>query len=268
MTDGFVGVDCPKCSPGAGKYKLGINLAWGGASCWTCGKQSTARALADLSGRPLGAVLKLLEGVVRERAVERVRTGLVLPPGLGPLLEAHREYLRDERGIDPDVAERLWGVKGLGIAGRLSWRVWVPVHDGDKVASWTTRSIGKTGRRYINAKPTEEAVAAKSLLLGERLCRHAAIVVEGPFDALRIGPGAVSIMGVGFTKEQVARIARFPTRAVVFDSEPAAQRRARELCEALAVLPGRTTRVEIDAPDPGSADAREVRRLRKCLLDD
>lgn len=66
---------------------------------------------------------------------------------------------------------------------------------------------------------------------------------------------------------QVKKMAAYPSRVVCFDSEPRAQDRARELCEALSIHPGRTVRIEIDSPDPGSASKKEVARLRRAFLD-
>ena len=40
-------------------------------------------------------------------------------------------------------------------------------------------------------------------------------------------------LGVGYSRAQLLRISKYPLRAVCFDSEPAAQERARQLCEEL-----------------------------------
>ena len=93
------------------------------------------------------------------------------------------------------------------------------------------------------------------------------VVVEGPFDAMRIGPGAVAVMGTGWSRAQLLAISKFPVRAVVFDSEPEAQERARRLCHDLSVFEGKTSRIQLDAADPGSASKAEITRLRKYFLE-
>jgi hypothetical protein len=47
------------------------------------------------------------------------------------------------------------------------------------------------------------------------------------------------------------------------DSSDEAQRIADKLCEDLAVFPGETIRIVVDAKDPGSADTAEVEAIRK-----
>ncbi len=191
-----------------------------------------------------------------------------MPDGLGLLMAIHKNYLWD-RGFDPEEMERLWGVMGIALnSGKLSWRIWIPVRFNGQIVSWTTRAVSdKHPMRYLNAKPTEESMSLKSLLFGEDYCRHSIVVTEGPFDAMRIGPGATCTFGTSYTQAQLAKIAKYPVRVVAFDSEPEAQRRSRELCSALECFEGKTYRVELNASDPGSATEKEIRQLRKKFLD-
>jgi DNA primase len=143
----------------------------------------------------------------------------------------------------------------------LSWRIWIPVHVRGELVTWTTRSIGDGG--YVSARPEEERTPIKHCLYGLDHCRHVAVVVEGPADVWKIGPGAVATFGVSYTQEQVALLAEIPIRVVCFDREVGAQRQATKLCRALEAHPGSTCRVELDAEDPGSASEEEVSALRK-----
>lgn len=180
--------------------------------------------------------------------------------------QVHKRYLK-ERGFDPEEIAGKWSVQGIALASRLCWRLFIPIHHQGNVVSWTTRSIcPEANQRYIAAKAGEEAMPARSLLYGEDHARHGIIVVEGPLDAWRIGFGAVAALGVSYGREQVARMSKYPVRAICFDSDPKAQRRAAKLCETLRVFPGRTVRVELDAEDPGSASVKEIRKLRREFL--
>src|SRR5581483_4434906 len=109
---------------------------------------------------------------------------LVLPAGVSDLLKPHRDYLLG-RGFSPKQIEdlqRLWGLAGIGVAGRLSWRLFIPIYYRGEMVSWTTRSLRDTGLRYIRARPEEEKYRAHTLLYGHDLVRDTIIVVEGPFD--------------------------------------------------------------------------------------
>ncbi len=261
---GWVGIDCPLCSPGSGSFKLGLNPP--AASCWQCGIQSLPWMLHISASTSYGRVRGLLQDIPRSEVPEdRPKGRLQLPQGLGPLLSCHRRYLAG-RGIDPDEAERLWGVQGIGLAPKLSWRIFLPVMLNKRTLSWTTRSIGSNPMRYVSARPEQEATPHKELLFGEHLAWHAVLVVEGPLDAMRVGPGAVATMGTSYTKAQVRRLGKFPLRGVCFDAEPAAQRRARRLCEELSAFPGVTSLMELrTGKDPGSCGEPELQELREML---
>ncbi len=264
--EGWVQVCCPFCGDG-GHFRLGINTLHAYASCWTCGPQYLQKALIELSGRPWQEVKGLLGGMETSRAPREKPTGTYQPPqGVGPLLGPHKRYLKS-RGFDPEELSRVWGVKGIGMAARHAWRLFIPVVYRGKEVSWITRGLTDEGKRYVNASPEEEALPMKSTLLGGDFCRHAVVVVEGPFDAFRVGPGAAATMGLVVTPPQVLFLSRFPVRCVCFDSEWKAQDRARKLCQELSVFPGKTTRVELSSPDPGSASGKEIKQLRRLFLE-
>ncbi len=128
----------------------------------------------------------------------------------------------------------------------------------------TTRAIGdRVQERYISASFEQEAVNHKTLVYGSNYCQHSVVVVEGPIDAWRVGPGAGALFGTAFTPMQVLRLTKFPYRYICFDNSSVAQARARELAEELSVFPGTTEVIELDALDPGSASKKEIQLLRK-----
>lgn len=263
VRQGWVGIEtCPYC--GHGNYYLAIHLATGRCSCWACGSHRLGETIQRLTGASWADVKSWLAGLDLERLAPRPRGKLELPKGLGPLLRCHRDYLRGRR-FDPDALAEIWGLQGIGLAPKYAWRIFIPVIDRGRIVSWTTRSIG-TGVRYLSAPAEMEATPIKETLFGLDLVRHAIVVTEGPFDALRLGPGAVATMGVGYSETQKAIVSKFPVRAVCFDNEPGAQKRAVRLVQDLAIFPGQTFRVELDAKDPGEASEKEVRRLRRSVF--
>lgn len=266
VSPGWISVDCVRCSPKSGHFRLGYNLTAGYSNCWQCGSVRTIDALVSLTGESYSRCWQLLKSLPTERLklLPDRRGKLELPKGLGPLLPAHEKYLR-ERGFDPEELVRLWGVQGIGMAAEMAWRVFIPVvHHGDTV-SWTARSIGEGGKRYLNARPEQEAVSQKKVLFGADYARHAVVVCEGPLDAIRIGPGAVATMGLICTAAQQNALGAFSKRVFCFDSEPAAQRRARSIILNLGAYPGENVNFLLDAKDAGEAKPREIRQLRKLL---
>lgn len=267
-SDGWVHVDCPFCGV-PGKPGMGVHLRTGAVSCFKCGKHRLGDVLAAVTGKPLRDVMPLVAGLTPgfspadgEPAVKRVYTP---PAGVGPLGRTGRDYLA-RRGLDPDECAEKYGFGWIGNESRLKFRVFLPVFHNRKPVSWTTRAVGSANPRYLSARPDQEAEPLKSLLYGEDFCRHAVCVVEGPLDAVRIGPGAAATFGLAVTPAQVARIARYPVRYLVPDNEPEAGRAWSELADQLAAFPGTTAVVGLTTgKDPASAAESEIEEIRALL---
>lgn len=267
---GWIGIDCPRCSPGWQKYRLGINRTNGKSSCWTCGVSNAPKMLAMACGQPMSTVLTLWHQIkfnYRTAKKEEVERHFEMPKGVGPMQDAHRSYLL-KRKFDPDVIENLWGVQGIGLAVKLAWRLFIPIHDSEgAMVAWTTRSLNPNADlRYITSKEEQSEVDVKSLLYGEHLVQDSLIVNEGPLDAWAWGPGAVSTLGVAYTEIQVARIVKYPLRAVCLDSTDDAQRRAAVLCRQLSAFPGETHNIILESgKDPAEADPAEILDVKKFM---
>ena len=184
------------------------------------------------------------------------------------MMGCHRRYLQKERKIDPTYAEKIWGVQGINQdGGRLAWRILIPIYQQGKVVSWTSRRFTNEEPRYWAASDQDSFVSVNDCVLGADLCRHTILVVEGPMDALAIGPGAGSTMGVRVSDAKLNIISRFPVRCLLFDAEPKAQARARKLCRQLAAYEGRTVNIRLESgKDPASASPEELTDIRRKFL--
>ena len=267
VRSGWLGVDCPRCSPNSGRYRLGFEVASRRANCWVCGRVDAVEMLAlvcKISTAEAGRLWSQRGLKIQERTY-RDEGRLVIPDGVDSLQEPHRRYL-GSRGFDPDQIAKLWGVQGIGVAARLSWRLYIPIFDKfGRQISWTTRSLAPDAdKRYISASPEEEIISHKSVIYGAHLCRSIIVFTEGPADAWAIGPGAGATCGLGCTAEQIAALAEFPVRIACFDNEYDAQRRAGEVCEMLSIFPGETRNIVLETgKDPASAEPAEVAGLRE-----
>ena len=239
-------------------------------NCWRCGSHSLINTLIEITGEPYHKIKKLLGDLETNyfEKKEKIKGTLVLPSKIKPLHSAHKKYLHNRKFKWREI-ERVWKIRGIGIAPRLQWRIWIPIYYHGEIVSWTTRSISHNPNitRYINAGENEELLPHKELLYGEDFARHAIIVVEGIFDVWKIGQGAVCTFSTGYSQEQVERIVKYPIRAICFDREPEAQRRARKLVDDLSVFPGETYNIILDSADPGEATNKEIKRIRKEILE-
>lgn len=267
---GWAQLDCPFCGRGSQRFHLGFNLSKGYLHCWKCGPHRMAETLAELLEIDLRKAKGMLRGVERvaTKVVDRQRGTLVLPKGIGELLPAHRRYLKG-RGFNPDELVRLWGVKGIGLASRLQWRLFIPINHQGETVSWTTRAIGEDAElRYVSASAEEEALDHKELLYGADHCRHACCLVEGPLTAWAGGHGFAATCGTGYKTAQLAAFAKYPVRGICFDAEDAAQRRARDVLEQMSVFPGETYNFVLDhGKDLASNEEtrKEALLIRKTL---
>ncbi len=268
-TPNFLQVDCPFCSPHSNHFRLGIHKNQPWCRCWQCGSKPLAEALVELSNQPFPVIKELLKGL-QGRFLGRLETPtgkLQLPEGVGPMQKPHRDYLL-QRGFNPEELERLWGFQGIGISARLGWRIFLPIRYRGEVVSWTTRAISeRVPKKYISASPLEESVQHKTILMGSDLANQSIVIVEGPLDVARIGPGAVATFGLSYSMKQVRQMLKYPCRSICFDREPEAQKQARKLATMLSAFPGVTRVVELDAKDPGSASPKEIALLRKTCLE-
>jgi len=267
VREDWLGLDCPWCGS-VGKYHFGIHLGSLQASCWRCGRKDLREALVLLTQLPSWKVGALVRNFPRARRIApktHIRRGrLRVPSGLEPLTKRHRKWLKG-RGLDPDLMVQLWGLQGICLSARLGWRIWAPVHLDGEVVSWTTRSIGTQAGRWIHANPEEEVLSIKTLLYGWDYVRASVVVVEGPSDVWRVGPGAVGLFGMVPTASQAYLLSSVSHRVICFDREPAAQRAARRLAEQLQAFPGETLVMELASADPGEATDEEVAELRSYL---
>jgi hypothetical protein len=263
---GWIGMPCPWC--GGGGFYFGIRPGSGKANCWKCGGRSASAGLALLCGVTDREAQKALGHRVGPAEPRKAHQGVLQrPKGVGPLLPAHRRYL-EGRGFDPDELVRIWKIGGIGPEGKLKWRIFIPIFDSrGREVSWTSRTIGPSGRRYHSAGEQQEAVPHKDLLYGGHLARQSVVIVEGPIDAWAIGPGAVATCGTSVTPAQVAAMLEYPVRIVCFDSTDEAQERAGRLCSKLSMFAGQTENVLLETGDDAAdADRDEIEELRSKYL--
>lgn len=259
-TTGRVQIDCPHCSPGSGRWRMGLRenkSHW--CTCWTCGPHKTAETLVMASNQSYKEVNALLGTLPFDLTfATRPAGGKLARPGLvGELQRPHRNFIQG-RSISASMTKRLWKVRGIGFAPHLAWSIYIPIFFNGEEVSWTTRGIYGDGR-YTSAKPEQEKISHKTLLYGEDYCVNTVAVVEGPVDVWALGPGAVCTFGTAYTTEQLMRIAKYPRRVICFDNEPDAQRAARQLVTDLKGFDGETVNVVMETGKDASRSSKKER---------
>jgi hypothetical protein len=257
---------CENC--GSSNYHLGIKDDFSRAACYVCGGKSVRGLLKKLTGAPWKEIYAICGSGDYIAQETETPCGRYTPPThLVPLSESPGacKYL-EHRGFDPDVLEHVWKAQATSFLSDYPFRIFLPIIRKTRPVSWTARAFRDQQPRYQTASPLQKSFPEKEWLFGHDFVKSRAIITEGPFDAINVGPGAVATLGLAVTPAQIKLMADFPMRYVAFDNSEQAQVRADALCETLSVFPGKTVRINLDAEDPGSASRAEIRALRKHVF--
>lgn len=273
---GWVSTQCPICGPHGshGGWYLGWNENSGAFNCWRCGKLQFWPILGKLLRldeiRTRAAVAEFLTNRLHPLRLPKPRLKrLPLPTDTGPMLPAHKAYLRG-RNFNPEKLAAEWGLLGSGPLGGLwAWRVIIPVQNSTgRVIAYQGRAIGNRTPKY---KMTDDAKCLenpKTILYGiDKAKGDSVMVVEGGTGAWRLGPGTVATMGIDW-KSYAVTLRMFKNRYILFDCGPEEQKaavRAQQLAETLSLFPGNTEIISGFSTDPGAFSPAKARRIRRKL---
>jgi len=257
--EGWGQTHCPFCADGTYGYHLGFNLATGYFSCWRCGGKSTWKVLRTLF--PHENVNKLLEEYSdgqrqRNKAQTKTRSRSAKKPlkMRKGLYKEHKKYLTD-RNFNPEKLESEWELSSTkSLSGEWRWRIITPLKNMEsEIVGYTGRAIGLLTKPKWKTSSNEELTDdPKKLIYGIEKINDRVLIVEGPSDVWRMGPGTVGLLGIDWSVEQAHILRRIPHRYIMFDSEPVAQARARQLARWLSPFPGDTEIITGIKKDPGS----------------
>lgn len=275
----WVQICCPWCDDH--KYHMGYALDSGAFHCFRCGTHRPVETIARLAGISVGDAIKLM---VQHRTNGRHKTetrllaqhrghkfsgDVKLPTGVGPLGVWHKRYLRRRR-FDPDWLESRWKLYGTEhLSGPWSFRIIIPVYQDGRLVTWQGRDFTDRSQiRYLSPSADECEVNIKECLYGQDLVHgESVVVVEGPTDVWRLGPGAVALFGTEWTDEQLVLLAGYQNIKVMFDGgEEAAQQSAQELSKALVLMGRSVELVTLPEGDPADLTDVEARELMWELI--
>ena len=281
---GWIQFHCPFCTDGQHGYHLGFSIDKGNWNCWRCGGHG--------SWKVVGGLLKtsrsdLIMEVFRTCAdtqdhytvvqLAREARKLVVPPGLGPLAARHSNYLRS-RGFKARAVAEEWDLHGTKhLSGDWSWRVVAPVADeSGRTVAYVGRTVRKDHKpKYKVSEKDECLVDPKTLIYGiHKAHKSGVLIVEGPADVWRMGPGSVALLGIDWKKEQASALREFKKRFILFDSldkrtgrvDRNAKRRAERLARYLSMFAGDTEIVDGFDSDPGDFTDTYAKEVMRELL--
>lgn len=273
VSEGWIGVQCPFCDDQSNH--LGINIINKTISCWNCGKTGTILQYLAEKLYSYQQAKKIVEKAIpRELKTfieERTNTNIQrveLPSNYTKkILKQHGKYLVS-RKFDPVKLYKKYGLLSVGLNSEPKWqnRIIVPIYRYGKLVTFTSIDVYEDSiQRYNHEKKERSIIHCKELLYGEERAKRKVIVVEGLFDAWRIGDGAIPTFGVKVTKEQKLLLSKYEEVIFAGDGDEDGYRMAEETGNELAAF----TNVRIvDLPwekDPDKLKRKHVKYLRSLL---
>ena len=271
---GWIGTKCLYCHDD--HNHLGIHLSYKNFSCWKCGATGSLLTLVqDLEDVGYGVALNRIDefqSLVPIEPEARTRKSspgpdLLPPDWMEELTGNQRSYLRG-RGFNPDALVDTWGLLGGPITGSWRYRIIIPVHLRGQVVTWIGLDTSGTKKAKYKAAPVEQSyVPVGELLYGSDHVEDVVVVMEGPADVWRMGRGAVALLGMGVTVDKVVPLLHLNADYyfVMFDAEPLAQERAKQLAAGLAHRGCNAEIVKLDSGDPADLSNDEAISIRHEL---
>lgn len=229
VSDGWVGINDPfETDTG---FHMGINVMGNYAYSWKGGRgYSLVDVLQELLHIGYGEARKVIDAYSTETSFTpsiqaKQRFSIVDTP----TTPAIRNFLRRRRYNAKRLVEK-YDLRGDG------YKLVIPIYYDKQIVSYQTRDIRE--KAYIGCDKDRAIINYKNIVYPiDNAKDNHIVVVEGIFDAYRLGDGAVCTFGTSWTKHQVNLIAsRYEHVIIRYDAEPLAQKKARALAIELEMM--------------------------------
>jgi hypothetical protein len=289
VTRSYLNAPCCWChGSSTSPTPLGFHRTGGYVTCFRCGSHPLVHTIARILHLSIPQA-QAIRGQytyadASQKSLEITFASSCTPPG-GPLTPRYRAYL-ESRGLDPELIALEYGVLASGPICRwygetrdwkgvdFSDRLVVPISDRlGRVVAFQGRTIARNEPMRWKFPPLDRVAAHYKETL-YNLHRHqgdTVAVVEGIPDAWKLGRGSVASYGTSMSQTQIRLLGGFRRVVMLFDSEPAAQARARRVAREISALGARVDVCDLQLPlgpsgkaldigDLGSAEVQAIRR--------
>lgn len=276
----WVNCNCPFCkNPSDTHFNGGFNVLSPRFNCWRCGSNSYYDALSLLLNIPIHQVSHYLDSykfVASESEKRKAMAERLDLPGFR-LNDNERQYLIN-RGYDVGYLLNKFHIRGGGIIGDWAYRIIVPIYVNKVLVSWTGRSILDRKMidelkipRYKNLSIENSVINPKDTFFNlDNSDGDSVILVEGPFDVMKMGTHTICSLGTSMTREQELLLkTRYKKIFICFDNEPSAQDKGRKVGQNLSAIGMDVELVNacesFNKNDPGELTYDEVTEIKKEL---
>ncbi len=265
VSRGWTSINCLFCIDHANH--LGINLTSKVFTCYKCAEKGNFyRLIQEIDGvdfRGAVQIAKEFGGEVYVPIEKQYQTKLKLPSNiLKDFPKEYKDYLIT-RKYDPDFVINKYSLLAAGPISDFRFRIIMPVFMNNRMLSFVGRDI--TGKSILPYKNSSEKFCIrdpkKCLYNIDSVIQEKAVVVEGIFDAWRIGDGAVATFGDQYTHEQIRLFKNLKRVFVLYDAD--ATHISYKLASDLSAIVKEVKVIELSEGDPDKLTEDDVRALRK-----
>jgi DNA primase len=265
VSKGWTSLNCLFCIDHANH--LGINHTTKVYVCYKCATTGNCFSLIqEIDGVSFPKAIQIMKefgGNVYTPPEKHYQTKLKLPTHiLKEFPKSYKDFLIGRR-YDPDYVIPKYGLLATGPMSDYRYRIIVPVFMNERVLSFVGRDVtGKSRLPYRNSGENFSIKDPKQCLYNiDSVIQDKAVIVEGIFDAWRIGDGAIATFGTKYTHEQIRLLKNLKRVFVLYDAD--ATHIAYKLAHDLSSIVKEVSVIELSEGDPDNLKEDDVRSLRK-----
>lgn len=262
----FIGTSCPFCGDDSDHMGFHITQARN-PHCFRCGSHSLWDTIKALTGTNPKEIMEKYSSVsyIQEEVEVKTRASKIVVPGNKEFKPAHKRYL-SKRKFDPDYLIQKYDLRVTGTLDKYSNRIIFPVYYNKRIVSYQGRTYTDSIPKYLTCHPDDEIVFHKDIFFNwDNAKNDTVLVVEGVFDAVRIGDNAIASFGTSITMNQINLLKKFNKVFFLYDPEELAQKKALMALTLLSSYGILCERISIGDTDPGDLSDDDAIYLKKEL---
>lgn len=264
---GWISTNCIFCIDQSNH--LGINLSSKAFSCFKCAEKGNAvKLVCTIDGCDVKTAFQIISEYGDGTFVPREKhyqSKVKFPMGTVKILSDPALAFLESRRYDTQIVIDKYDLYSTGPSGDYKHRIIIPVFVKNRIVSFTGRDItGQSSIKYKNSSEQYSIRDVKQCLYNmDNVYRDKAVIVEGIFDAWRIGDGAVATFGTKYTREQLRLLKGLKQVFVMYDED--ASEISEKLAYDLAAFVPQIEVLKLSEGDPDDLEESDVRALRRDL---
>jgi DNA primase len=248
---------------------LGINLQSKVFSCFKCAEKGNAIKLIQTID---GCNVKTAFNTIREYSGDafiprekHYQSKVKFPLGTSKNFSTQHLSFLENRRYEAQTVIKQYDLYTTGPVGDYKHRLLIPIFIKNRIVSFVGRDITNQSKiKYKNSSEQYSIKDVKQCLYNmDSIIRDKAVVVEGIFDAWRIGNGAVATFGTKYTREQLRLLKGLKQVFVMYDEDASAI--SEKLAYDLTAFVPQVEVLKLSEGDPDNLTDDDVKALRKDL---